>query len=235
MPHLRDTIRRTRFQGRKRRIRPAKEAVAGRGRSLAAGFLSQFEADWFSGRNSRADLGLTFRPFSVLWAGVVRAWRRRLSARSAGTRAGSRCTTSAHSKSSAHPGRLGSSGPRPDPPWAAGPTTHALATGEPDDRETITSGSAGGRAGKDRPRSRPLAAWADPTAWPGTCRRPFKDYEDLGATSENVLYFAMDPPLLHRLAQTPPCLFSDSLWYSGYQVCECINVRSSTGNPGAKK
>ena len=39
-----------------------------------------------------------------------------------------------------------------------------MITGEPDDRETITSGSAGGRAEKDLPRQTPRRA-ADPTSW----------------------------------------------------------------------
>jgi hypothetical protein len=44
-------------------------------------------------------------------------------------------------------------------------TTHAVITGEPDDRETIKSGSAGGRAEKDLP-NRHLAA--RPTHRPGS-------------------------------------------------------------------
>jgi hypothetical protein len=42
--------------------------------------------------------------------------------------------------------------------------THAIVTGEPDDRETITSGSAGGRA-------------ADPSAWHNAFNRFQRCYE----------------------------------------------------------
>ncbi len=62
------------------------------------------------------------------------------------------------------------------PSWSATPatttsnrngrqTTHAVVTGEPDDRETVMSGSAGGRAEKDSPHGGHLAA--RPTQPPG--------------------------------------------------------------------
>jgi hypothetical protein len=53
--------------------------------------------------------------------------------------------------------------------WMSCVSTHcsAVVTGEPDDRETITSGSAGGRAEKDLP---PRHLAARPTQLPGTTR-----------------------------------------------------------------
>ncbi|MGW3228592.1 hypothetical protein [Kitasatospora sp. NPDC001095] len=51
-----------------------------------------------------------------------------------------------------------------------------MITGEPDDRETVMSGSAGGRAEKDLPRQAPRRA-ADPTAWLGGFRRLHRHYE----------------------------------------------------------
>jgi hypothetical protein len=74
-------------------------------------------------------------------------------------------------------------------------------TGEPDDRETVMSGSVGGRAEKDLPRQEPRRA-ADPTAWLGRYRRLSKDYEYLTSTSENVIYAAMTFLLVHRLGKT---------------------------------
>src|SRR4051794_30963689 len=55
--------------------------------------------------------------------------------------------------------------PRPYPYRATSHTAHAVVTGEPDDRETIKSGSAGGRAEKD-PLHGHLAA--RPTHLPGS-------------------------------------------------------------------
>ncbi|MFF9573553.1 hypothetical protein ACF1E8_40655, partial [Streptomyces sp. NPDC014685] len=46
----------------------------------------------------------------------------------------------------------------------------------PDDRETVMSGSAGGRAEQDLPRQAPHRA-ADPTAWLAGCRRLHRRYE----------------------------------------------------------
>lgn len=43
-------------------------------------------------------------------------------------------------------------------------------------QETVTSGSAGGRAEKDLPRQTPHRA-ADPTSWLGGCRRLHRRYE----------------------------------------------------------
>ncbi|MCZ4088549.1 hypothetical protein O1W17_42535, partial [Streptomyces sp. H34-S5] len=53
---------------------------------------------------------------------------------------------------------------------------HAVVTGEPDDRETVMSGSAGGRAEQDLPRQAPRRA-ADPTSWLSGCRRLHRRYE----------------------------------------------------------
>ncbi|MEO3788294.1 hypothetical protein ABGB12_33625, partial [Actinocorallia sp. B10E7] len=44
-------------------------------------------------------------------------------------------------------------------------TAHAVVTGEPDDRETIKSGSAGGRAEKDPRSTRAPRRSADPSSW----------------------------------------------------------------------
>jgi len=49
-------------------------------------------------------------------------------------------------------------------------------TGEPDDRETVMSGSAGGRAEQDLLRQTPRRA-ADPTSWLTGCRRLHRRYE----------------------------------------------------------
>src|SRR3954470_19659964 len=51
--------------------------------------------------------------------------------------------------------------PRPYPSRAASRNAHAVVTGEPDDRETVMSGSAGGRAGKD-PTGHPAAGPPQP-------------------------------------------------------------------------
>ncbi|MEV5779343.1 hypothetical protein AB0L49_50815, partial [Streptomyces antimycoticus] len=55
-------------------------------------------------------------------------------------------------------------------------TTHAVVTGEPDDRETVMSGSAGGRAEQDLPWQTPRRA-ADPTSWLSGYRRLSPRYE----------------------------------------------------------
>ena len=49
--------------------------------------------------------------------------------------------------------------PRPHPLRTASQNIHAVVTGEPDDRETVMSGSAGGRAEQDLPR-RHLTVWS---------------------------------------------------------------------------
>jgi hypothetical protein len=49
-------------------------------------------------------------------------------------------------------------------------------TGEPDDRETVMSGSAGGRAEKDLLSQAPRRA-ADPTGWLSRARRLNRDHE----------------------------------------------------------
>ena len=66
--------------------------------------------------------------------------------------------------------------PRPHPHRTASHTAHAVVTGEPDDRETIMSGSAGGRAEKDQPTAAPRRA-ADPSAWLFGYRRLTIRYE----------------------------------------------------------
>jgi hypothetical protein len=64
-----------------------------------------------------------------------------------------------------------------EPTRAANRNTHAIVTGEPDDRETIMSGSAGGRAEKDPAQQAPRRA-ADPTAaWLTGYRRLTIRYE----------------------------------------------------------
>ncbi|MFF4829090.1 hypothetical protein ACFY20_40380, partial [Streptomyces sp. NPDC001312] len=46
-----------------------------------------------------------------------------------------------------------------------------------DDRETVMSGSAGGRAEQDSPSRRAPHRAADPTSWPAGCRRLHRRYE----------------------------------------------------------
>jgi hypothetical protein len=58
-------------------------------------------------------------------------------------------------------------------------------TGEPDDRETVTSGSAGGRAEQDLRWQAPRRA-ADPTSWLSGYRRLSPRYE---RHSRNYLAF----------------------------------------------
>src|SRR3954466_14205113 len=55
--------------------------------------------------------------------------------------------------------------PQPRPYRATSHTAHAVVTGEPDDRETIKSGSAGGRAKKDQPQRLTPRCAAHPSAW----------------------------------------------------------------------
>ncbi|MDX3733372.1 hypothetical protein PV748_41825, partial [Streptomyces caniscabiei] len=47
----------------------------------------------------------------------------------------------------------------------------------PDDRETVMSGSAGGRAEQDSPSRRAPRRAADPTSWLSGCRRLHRRYE----------------------------------------------------------
>ncbi|MGW3819013.1 hypothetical protein ACWEC7_35465, partial [Streptomyces sp. NPDC005046] len=68
-------------------------------------------------------------------------------------------------------------------------------------RETVMSGSAGGRAEQNLPRQAPHRA-ADPTAWLGRCRRLSKDYEYLRLCSENAIYLTMAMLLVRRLARS---------------------------------
>ncbi|HET7246331.1 MAG TPA: hypothetical protein VFJ07_15980 [Streptosporangiaceae bacterium] len=79
---------------------------------------------------------------------------------------------------------------------------HAVVTGEPDDRETITSGPAGGRAEKDQPRLAPRRA-AHPSAWITRHRRTVRDYERLAAHHETYVYWAMIIVITRRLARQP--------------------------------
>jgi hypothetical protein len=58
-------------------------------------------------------------------------------------------------------------------------------TGEPDDSESVKSGSAGGREEKDLPRQTPRRA-ADPTSWLSGYRRLSPRYE---RHSRNYLAF----------------------------------------------
>lgn len=64
-------------------------------------------------------------------------------------------------------------------------TCTVLATGEPDDRVTVMSGSAGGRAEQDPPRQAPRRV-ADPTSWLPGYRRLSPRYE---RRSRNYLAF----------------------------------------------
>ncbi|GHC59551.1 hypothetical protein GCM10010507_40520 [Streptomyces cinnamoneus] len=75
-----------------------------------------------------------------------------------------------------------------------------MITGEPDDRETITSGSAGGRAEKDLPRQTPRRA-ADPTAWIMQARRHARDYERLPQHSEALITWAAITLMTRRLTR----------------------------------
>lgn len=79
-----------------------------------------------------------------------------------------------------------------------------MITGEPDDRETITSGSAGGRAEKDLPWQTPRRA-ADPTGWIMTHRRLARDYETLTTSSEAMIHIASIDNLAKRITdETTP-------------------------------
>ncbi len=133
-------------------------------------------------------------------------------------RARCKCTTSASSPTSTHAGsrspewaqRHGQPAPqdprglrhlpRPHPSGTAGQTAHAVVTGEPDDRETVTSGSAGGRAEKDLPTQAPRRA-ADPTAWLTRSRRLARDYERLPASSEAMILWSMTMVMTRRLGR----------------------------------
>lgn len=79
-----------------------------------------------------------------------------------------------------------------------------MITGEPDGRETVLSGSAGGRAEKDLPRQAPRRA-ADPTSWLMNRRRLARDYEALPARSEAMIHVAMISLMTRRLiGETTP-------------------------------
>lgn len=84
------------------------------------------------------------------------------------------------------------------------PDARAAVTGEPDDRETVMSGSAGGRAEKDLPRQAPRRA-ADPTGWLMNHRRLARGYEAKPHPSEAMIYLAMINLMTRRLtAESTP-------------------------------
>ncbi len=66
--------------------------------------------------------------------------------------------------------------PRPHPYRESNRPTHAVVTGEPDDRETIKSGSAGGHTEKGQLTLAPRRV-ADPTAWHNAFNRLQRCYE----------------------------------------------------------
>jgi hypothetical protein len=85
--------------------------------------------------------------------------------------------------------------------WATSRTAHAVVTGEPDDRETIKSGSAGGRAEKDQlTRLAPRCA-AHPSAWIARHRRCVRDYERLPEHHEAMVRWTMIRITSRRLAK----------------------------------
>ncbi|MEV6949842.1 hypothetical protein AB0N07_49750, partial [Streptomyces sp. NPDC051172] len=73
----------------------------------------------------------------------------------------------------------------------------------PDDRETVMSGSAGGRAEQDLSQQAPHRA-ADPTAWLVNCRRLVRDYERSSAAHEAYVKWAMVTLMTRRLAAAGP-------------------------------
>jgi hypothetical protein len=78
-------------------------------------------------------------------------------------------------------------------------------TGEPDDPETITSGSAGGRAEKDQHPLAPRRA-ADPSAWLTARRRLARDYKRDPALSEAVIRWAAINTITRRIARGGPAV-----------------------------
>ena len=78
-----------------------------------------------------------------------------------------------------------------------------MITGEPDDRETVMSGSAGGRAEQDLLRQTPRRA-ADPTGWCMNARRNARDYERLPQHSEAHLNWALITMMTRRLTRKSP-------------------------------
>jgi hypothetical protein len=94
--------------------------------------------------------------------------------------------------------------PQPDPYRAASRTAHAVVTGEPDDRETIKSGSAGGRAEKDQPSWLAPRRAADPSSWLTGHRRLARDYETLPERSETFIYWAMIGTMARRIDRGHP-------------------------------
>ncbi|MEO3788050.1 hypothetical protein ABGB12_32390, partial [Actinocorallia sp. B10E7] len=79
-----------------------------------------------------------------------------------------------------------------------------VVTGEPDDRETIKSGSAGGRAEKDPRSTRAPRRSADPSGWLMQHRRLARDYERDPATSEALIRWASIHGMARRIARGRP-------------------------------
>jgi hypothetical protein len=79
--------------------------------------------------------------------------------------------------------------PRPHPHRATSHTAHAVVTGEPDDRETIKSGSAGGRAEKDQHTLAPRCA-ADPSSWTNNFGKLRRCTDHDGTIVDFYLYLA---------------------------------------------
>ena len=81
--------------------------------------------------------------------------------------------------------------PQPRPYRAPSHIAHAVVAGEPDDRETIKSGSAGGRAEKDQPQRLAPRCAAHPSGWLILHRRLVRDYETLPERSQTMIHWAM--------------------------------------------
>ena len=89
--------------------------------------------------------------------------------------------------------------------WATGRTAHAVVTGEPDDRETIKSGSAGGRAEKDQlTRLAPRCA-AHPSSWLLRFKRLGLRYDRTERTTLALLTLACTVINVRRLIKTELC------------------------------
>ncbi|KAB2383673.1 hypothetical protein F9B16_11490 [Actinomadura montaniterrae] len=84
------------------------------------------------------------------------------------------------------------------PPRADSFTAHAVVTGEPDDRETIKSGSAGAERKRDQLRLAPRRS-ADPSSWLMLHRRLARGYETLPTNSAAVIHIAMTDLMTLRL------------------------------------
>jgi len=90
--------------------------------------------------------------------------------------------------------------PRRHPYGETNRRAHAVVTGEPDDRETIKSGSAGGHAEKGQLTLAPRRV-ADPSSWINRCRRTVRDYERRSDHHAAMVQWAMVIIMTRRLAR----------------------------------